>query len=406
MSDTDEPAHPRPHDPARSRSAEAGSRQMVNHRGPEFKALLGRVTRRHAAGLPDHERGLLLTCVRDGRAGGHRSSTSCRRATRCSSVSIGVFGDRFAGHRDRATAWTSRKIRRRVGPAPRTRPSSATQLRAMAAAGTPARAVLVTHNETSTGVTNPLERIAAAVRARQPPTRSSWWTASAALAPCPSRPTHGASTWSRPAPRRAGWSPPGRGHGQRLGARLGGQRDRAPCPASTSTCGGTRSARAKGETPVDAGGGRRASRSTPRSSSSRPRATRPIFARHAAVRRRDPRGPRRDGLPPVRRPGARLQHRHLGAGARGRRLVGRSAGSCAAAGWSSRVARAALAGKVFRVGHLGDVQVEDIVRALEAIEAGSLALGIPITRGVRGAAAREAAAARSGRQLAASGSAS
>jgi aspartate aminotransferase-like enzyme len=55
-------------------------------------------------------------------------------------------------------------------------------------------------------------------------------------------------------------------------------------------------------------------------------------------------------------------------------------------------AQGKLAGKVFRVGHLGDVHVDDIVRALETIEAGSLALGIPVTRGVAVAAAREAAA--------------
>ena len=38
----------------------------------------------------------------------------------------------------------------------------------MAAAGTPAKAVLVTHNETSTGVTNPLEQIAREIRAAAP----------------------------------------------------------------------------------------------------------------------------------------------------------------------------------------------------------------------------------------------
>ena len=53
----------------------------------------------------------------------------------------------------------------------------------------------------------------------------------------------------------------------------------------------------------------------------------------------------------------------------------------------------ALAGRIFRVGHLGDVHVDDIVRALEILEAGAVALGIPIRQGVAADAARRAAAA-------------
>ena len=63
-------------------------------------------------------------------------------------------------------------------------------------------------------------------------------------------------------------------------------------------------------------------------------------------------------------------------------------------------AQGRLAGKVFRVGHLGDVHVDDIVRALETIEAGSLALGIPVIRGVAVQAAREAATRVTERDLA------
>jgi aspartate aminotransferase-like enzyme len=64
-------------------------------------------------------------------------------------------------------------------------------------------------------------------------------------------------------------------------------------------------------------------------------------------------------------------------------------------------AQGTLAGRVFRVGHLGDVHLDDIVRALETIEAGSLALGIPITRGIALDAAREAASLARDRRLAA-----
>src|SRR5437588_331023 len=44
----------------------------------------------------------------------------------------------------------------------------ASALREMAAAGRPAKAVLLTHNETSTGVENPIEALAVAVRHETP----------------------------------------------------------------------------------------------------------------------------------------------------------------------------------------------------------------------------------------------
>jgi aspartate aminotransferase-like enzyme len=52
-----------------------------------------------------------------------------------------------------------------------------------------------------------------------------------------------------------------------------------------------------------------------------------------------------------------------------------------------------LTGKLFRVGHLGDVSVEDIVRALEVLEEGASTLGLPIVRGAGAASAIEAARA-------------
>ena len=52
-----------------------------------------------------------------------------------------------------------------------------------------------------------------------------------------------------------------------------------------------------------------------------------------------------------------------------------------------------LLGKIFRVGHLGDVHVDDIVRALATFEAAAVALDIPIRQGVAADAAHRAAAA-------------
>ena len=42
-----------------------------------------------------------------------------------------------------------------------------------------------------------------------------------------------------------------------------------------------------------------------------------------------------------------------------------------------------LTGKIFRVGHLGSVSVDDIVAALEILEEALVALGIPVQRGGR-----------------------
>ena len=51
-----------------------------------------------------------------------------------------------------------------------------------------------------------------------------------------------------------------------------------------------------------------------------------------------------------------------------------------------------LTGKIFRVGHLGSVTVDEIVDALETLETVSIAWGRPVEAGSAGAAARRAAA--------------
>ena len=55
-----------------------------------------------------------------------------------------------------------------------------------------------------------------------------------------------------------------------------------------------------------------------------------------------------------------------------------------------------LTGKLFRVGHLGAVSVDDILRSLEILEEAAVALGVPITPGVATSAAAEAAASAKG----------
>jgi aspartate aminotransferase-like enzyme len=53
-----------------------------------------------------------------------------------------------------------------------------------------------------------------------------------------------------------------------------------------------------------------------------------------------------------------------------------------------------LKGKVFRIGHLGHVGVDDIVRAIEVLEEGATAAGVSVTQGVAAEAARRAGAER------------
>ena len=49
-----------------------------------------------------------------------------------------------------------------------------------------------------------------------------------------------------------------------------------------------------------------------------------------------------------------------------------------------------LSGRIFRIGHLGDCSIGDIVRAIEVIEQGAAALGLQIESGAGPAAARSA----------------
>ncbi len=144
---------------------EASARQMVNHRGPEFKELITRVTGRLQTAFATRNDILILTC----------SGTGALEAAVVNflspgdpilAVSIGSFGNRFAKI---ASTYGADVTKLDVEWGMAADPADvADQLRAMTAAGKPARAVLLTHNETSTGVENPLRDLAAAVHANAP----------------------------------------------------------------------------------------------------------------------------------------------------------------------------------------------------------------------------------------------
>ena len=136
---------------------EAMSKQMVNHRGKEFGKLLRYVTSRLKEIFQTHGDVFILTC----------SGTGAMEAAvvnvlspgdRVLSLSNGVFGERFANIAERFGADVNR-VRFEWGQA--VDPEAARQA---LKADPSIKAVLVTHNETSTGVTSDLAAIGAAVR--------------------------------------------------------------------------------------------------------------------------------------------------------------------------------------------------------------------------------------------------
>ncbi len=143
----------------------AGGRQMINHRGPEFAGMLERIV----AGLRvffgtdnDIE---LLTCAGTGGLEAAVVNT-LSPGDPVLSVSVGVFGDRFAKI---ATAYGAEVTKPGIEWGRAAEPELvAAALRAAPAGGY--RAILLTHNETSTGVTNPVADLTAVIREIAPET--------------------------------------------------------------------------------------------------------------------------------------------------------------------------------------------------------------------------------------------
>ncbi|MGH2514883.1 MAG: pyridoxal-phosphate-dependent aminotransferase family protein [Ktedonobacterales bacterium] len=140
---------------------DAMARPMINHRGPEFAAILARVTEQlqhffqteqPVLGFPSSGSGAmeaaLVNCFSPGDA--------------VLAVTIGVFGNRLANIAE-AFGLSVTRLEAPWGQA--ADPAAvATRLAELPSA----RGVLLTHNETSTGVTNDVAAIAAAIRARRP----------------------------------------------------------------------------------------------------------------------------------------------------------------------------------------------------------------------------------------------
>jgi aspartate aminotransferase-like enzyme len=140
---------------------EAGARQMVNHRGPEFAVLQNSIVARLKTAYKTQNDVLIVTAAG---TGGLESAivSFLSPGDKVLAVTIGAFGDRFAKIASTYGADVT-KLAFEWGQA-----ADPAKVREALKAGGPWKAVLMTQNETSTAVTNPIEALAAAVRETAP----------------------------------------------------------------------------------------------------------------------------------------------------------------------------------------------------------------------------------------------
>jgi aspartate aminotransferase-like enzyme len=136
---------------------EAGARQMINHRGPEFAAMLARILdgmKPYFGTTSD------IAMITTAGTGGLEAAVVnvLSPGDRVLGVSIGSFGDRFAKIA-RVYGADVTKIEVEWGQA-----ADPAVLRAELERSPGYKAVLLTHNETSTGVMNPIPELAAVIR--------------------------------------------------------------------------------------------------------------------------------------------------------------------------------------------------------------------------------------------------
>ena len=142
---------------------EAGAHQMINHRGPEFGAMLARILE----GMkPYFGTTSDIAMITTAGTGGLEAAVVnvLSPGDRVLGVSIGSFGDRFAKIA-RVYGADVTKIEVEWGQA-----ADPAVLRAELERSAGYKAVLLTHNETSTGVMNPIPELAAVIRAVSPDT--------------------------------------------------------------------------------------------------------------------------------------------------------------------------------------------------------------------------------------------
>jgi aspartate aminotransferase-like enzyme len=136
---------------------QAMTKQMINHRGPEFGQILGGMTAKLKQLFQTKNDLFLLTASGTGGLEAAIVNT-LSPGDKVLSVAIGVFGDRFATIAEQFGAEVT-PLRFEWGKA-----ADADVVRKALKADSKIKAVLVTHNETSTGVTNDLKAISTVVK--------------------------------------------------------------------------------------------------------------------------------------------------------------------------------------------------------------------------------------------------
>jgi aspartate aminotransferase-like enzyme len=143
--------------PCAEEALAAMSRQMINHRGPEFADIMARVTSRVKEVFQTKNEVFILTTSGTGSMeAAVVNFLSPGDEVLC--VSIGAFGDRF----DQIATTYGAKVT--VLSFEWGKAADPDEVDKALAANPGYKALLVTHNETSTGVTNPLEALARVAR--------------------------------------------------------------------------------------------------------------------------------------------------------------------------------------------------------------------------------------------------
>lgn len=138
---------------------EAQKRQMINHRGPEFAQIIGEVTDHLKYFFQTRNDLFILTGSGTGAMEAAVVNT-LSAGERVMAVSIGNFGDRFA---EIARQFGVDVVKVDFEPG---RAADPDEIARRLDADPTITSVLVTHNETSTGVTNDIEAIARIVKER------------------------------------------------------------------------------------------------------------------------------------------------------------------------------------------------------------------------------------------------
>ena len=139
------------------------ARPMINHRGPEFAAIMRRVSARLQYFFQTASP--VLTYAASGTGAQESAVVNLfSPGDHVIAITIGAFGNRFAKI---AQAYGLHVTRIEF---PWGQAADATSVEEQLKAAAPYKGVLMTHNETSTGVTNDLETLAAVIRRLHPDT--------------------------------------------------------------------------------------------------------------------------------------------------------------------------------------------------------------------------------------------